>query len=630
MIQINPLQSYIDGGARAAITTPPSASLVFDLPGKAIWVKGVKLKGIDHTYTFSHDNYITLTNTPDQNNPESEDIKIGVNITALKNVIDTTYDVVTASSDGLAPAFSSDNKATASANTTYHFLGLAGTTLKWYELSHRNIYVEATEVQSVSNTDPLKFSAGNGIEITWDSLNKKIVITNSKPDINHNTDTHVSVLSATDNKDYPLILKYNDNTNNEVGALRYGETLTYNPSTKILKINNAKVITENDVYVGATSDNNATVGLVPAATSAQRTYFLRGDGVWAVPSDANTWRPVQVGGSEKLGSATNTGALNFVAGTGIEVAWDNTNKRIVITNTAPDVNHNTHYTTSLYIGENNNTKANAAAVNPYLKLFDDDTRRNTLRFVAGDGITIGSDASGNITITNSKPDVNHNTNTWRPIKVSGSEKLGSGIDTGAIDFAAGTGITLAWDSTNKKITITNSSPDVNHNTDRTSIKLGTISGTKKTDSTLIINNSAAGLTIAGGTNKFSIGDGTNYIEVPITISHGLSTKNMTINGTAYALYTSASSLPTFIAPTSFGTANYILATNSSGNGFAWVAKPTSNVTTAAVVSNSATGTTQITAAQGNPYYNLLEGGSVTRSIRFVAGAGITISAATDG
>jgi len=74
MIQFNPLQNYIDGGARAAITTPPSASLVFDLPGKAIWAKGVKLKGTDHTYTFSNDNYITLTNTPDQNNPESEDI----------------------------------------------------------------------------------------------------------------------------------------------------------------------------------------------------------------------------------------------------------------------------------------------------------------------------------------------------------------------------------------------------------------------------------------------------------------------------------------------------------------------------------------------------------------------------
>ena len=65
MIKINPLQSS-NGGAREAITSMPSdASLVFDLPGSAIWVKGVKLKGTDHIYTFSHDDYISITNTPD-------------------------------------------------------------------------------------------------------------------------------------------------------------------------------------------------------------------------------------------------------------------------------------------------------------------------------------------------------------------------------------------------------------------------------------------------------------------------------------------------------------------------------------------------------------------------------------
>ena len=230
------------------------------------------------------------------------------------------------------------------------------------------------------------------------------------------------------------------------------------------------------MYVGATASAAATSGLVPAATSAQRTYFLRGDGTWVTPEDYNT---------------------------------------------------------------------------------------------------------------------------WRPIKVNSSEKLGSGTDTGAVDFVAGTGITLGWDATNKKITITNSAPDQNHNTDRT----------------VILANSTVGLTIAGGTNKFSIGDGTNYIEVPITISHGLSTKNITINGTAYAIYTSASSLPTFVAPGSYaGTSGYILATNSAKNGLEWVAKPTSNVTTSAVIASSATGTSQITAAQANPFYNLLEGGVVSRSI----------------
>jgi len=129
MIEYNPIYKK-NGSLNGAITTAPSNSLIFDLAGKAIWAKGVKLKGTDHTYTFSHDNYITLTNTPGSD--ESEDIKIGVNITTLKAAIDTTYSVVTASSNGLAPMFSSANKATASAATTYNFLGIAGNTLKWY------------------------------------------------------------------------------------------------------------------------------------------------------------------------------------------------------------------------------------------------------------------------------------------------------------------------------------------------------------------------------------------------------------------------------------------------------------------------------------------------------------------
>ena len=58
-------------------------------------------------------------------------------------------------------------------------------------------------------------------------------------------------------------------------------------------------------------------------------------------------------------------------------------------------------------------------------------------------------------------------NTWRPIKVGNTDALGSGTNTGTLSFIAGTGITLAWDATNKRIIITNSSPDVNHNTDET-------------------------------------------------------------------------------------------------------------------------------------------------------------------
>lgn len=209
MIQINPLQSYIDGGPRAAITSPPSASLVFDLPGRATWVKGVKLKGTDHTYTFNHDNYITLTNTPDSN--ESEDIKIGVNTSALKSAIDTTYGVVSTTANGLAPKFTSGNKQAATAATTYYFLGWTGSTLKWYQAPFRNIRInsETTDRLGVNSTDPLIISSGNGISVTWDSTNKKIVITNTKPDVNHNTDRtgiKLATVSGTKKTDSTLIL----------------------------------------------------------------------------------------------------------------------------------------------------------------------------------------------------------------------------------------------------------------------------------------------------------------------------------------------------------------------------------------------------------------------------------------
>ena len=435
MIQINPLKSYIDGGVRAALTTPPSASLVFDLPGKAIWVKGVKLKGTDHTYTFSHDNYITLTNTPDSN--ESEDIKIGVNTSALKNAIDTTYGVVSTTANGLAPKFTSGNKQAAAAATTYYFLGWAGSTLKWYQAPFRNIRInsETTDCLGVNNTDPLIISSGNGISVTWDSTNKKIIITNTKPDVNHNTDTKVAQSVTTQNKNYAIILKGNDSDEGSITTVNFSTYLKFNPSTKKLTINGSKVITATDTFVGATTSADGSVGLVTKPLIANRLQFLRGDGTWATPID--TWRPVKVEGTEKLGS----NALDLSAGNGISIVYNSDTKKIIITNTKPDVNHNTHYTTMLYIGENNDTKANKNVANPYLKLFDDNTRRATFQIKAGNGIAIASDTNGNITITNSSPDVNHNTditvkqtpktdNVNRPLMmINGGTSTGEQINT---------------------------------------------------------------------------------------------------------------------------------------------------------------------------------------------------------
>lgn len=168
----------------------------------------------------------------------------------------------------------------------------------------------------------------------------------------------------------------------------------------------------------------------------------------------------------------------------------------------------------------------------------------------------------------------------------------------------------------------------NPNTDYTGIKLGTVTGTKKTDSTLLKALSSTGLIVQGGTNLFKIGDGTNYIEV--SVKHGLSTKNISINGTNYAVYTSESSLPTIITPTSLGSAGQVLTVNSNANGLSWTTLTNTNVTTSAVVASQSTGTTQIQADQTDPFYNLIEGSTITRSIQFKAGTGLTIKSNANG
>lgn len=250
MIKYNPLYKN-NGQLNGALTTPPSESIVFDVPGKCIWVKGVKLKGTDTTYTFSNDNYITLTNTPG----DPEDIKIGVNITTLKSVIDTTYDIVSTTANGLAPRYVSANIAESDTTVDSYLLGWQGSTLKWYKLPYREIKINNTQVLSSFSKTPLTFMAGTGVSIEWDSTNNKIVITNTKPDINHNTDFQVGQYATSSDSDYRILLKKSTNDTEETATARFATTLTYNPSSKELKVNSQKVI-----HTGNIDSANATIG----------------------------------------------------------------------------------------------------------------------------------------------------------------------------------------------------------------------------------------------------------------------------------------------------------------------------------------------------------------------------------
>jgi len=86
-----------------------------------------------------------------------------------------------------------------------------------------------------------------------------------------------------------VLLKQGANNDPETTFVRYSEYLTFNPSTKSLKINSSKVVTFADIYVGATASTNGTAGLVPAATSVNKDKFLKGDGTWDTPSNVAVW-----------------------------------------------------------------------------------------------------------------------------------------------------------------------------------------------------------------------------------------------------------------------------------------------------------------------------------------------------
>ena len=155
--------------------------------------------------------------------------------------------------------------------------------------------------------------------------------------------------------------------------------------------------TTNTTYSQATS---STLGLVKIGATglAAKNYAVQlnssGQMYVAVPwTDTNstysaatssTYGLVKIGATG-LASKNYAVQLNSSGQMYVSVPWT-------------DTDTNTHYTTKLYTGASG-TAANSAISNPYLKVTDDNTYRNQVRFIGAGATSISSDASGNIIIT---------------------------------------------------------------------------------------------------------------------------------------------------------------------------------------------------------------------------------------
>ena len=182
-----------------------------------------------------------------------------------------------------------------------------------------------------------------------------------------------------------------------VTANSYGPSANATPahgatfSVPEIKVNAKGIVTSaatRTITLPADSNTHYVTGLYVGATNTKSN---------ATTSNGNTYI--------KLYDDSTKRAEFNIKGTGTATVTSDASGNITINAS----NTNTHYTTSLWAGANNDTKSNAETSNgnTYLKLFDDTTRRSTLNIKGTGATTVTSDANGVITINST--DTNTNT-----------------------------------------------------------------------------------------------------------------------------------------------------------------------------------------------------------------------------
>ena len=186
-------------------------------------------------------------------------------------------------------------------------------------------------------------------------------------------------------------------------------------------------------WVGATSSADGTAGYMPAPTSAQRSKFLRGDGSWvdlnnySLPTaSADTLGGIKVGTTLAISS----GVLNQKSG----ICTAGTYKSVTV-DTYGRVTAGTNPTTLSGYGitdakiDNGVITLGANTITPLTSHQSVTDNNPTLSW--GTKSKVATIGSTDIHVT---MPTNPNTNTWRNILLSGTEKQGTGINTKGLNF----------------------------------------------------------------------------------------------------------------------------------------------------------------------------------------------------
>ena len=180
---------------------------------------------------------------------------------------------------------------------------------------------------------------------------------------------------------------------------------------------------------GSASSGDITLGDSGVTAGTYRSVTVNSKGIVVAGSqtdnDTNTWRKVQLNGTDKLGTGTNTNPLNIKAGSNMTITESNG----TFTFAATDTNTDTHYTNYLQI------KGNGTEAVKFTQNAD-----KSLNLKPGSNVSISA-ASGEITISSTDTNTSHSHSAGVGLVGSGSAGT-SGTYTYKAKLRSETALTL--------------------------------------------------------------------------------------------------------------------------------------------------------------------------------------------
>ena len=199
--------------------------------------------------------------------------------------------------------------------------------------------------------------------------------------------------------------------------------------------------------IGATSQaaNPQTYSHDTAYVGTDGCLYSGGAKVLTSYTDTNTWRKVQLNGTDKLGTGTGTNPLNFKAGSNVSI----TESSGTFTFAATDTTYSSKAAASggtdvslVTTGEKYTWNSKAAGNHTHTTSLAASTGTNQLTLAFGSKYALTAGGTSYIFTMPSNP----NTNTWRGIYTGGTSRIGNGIDTKAVNFIAGSNVNIYYEA----------------------------------------------------------------------------------------------------------------------------------------------------------------------------------------